>query len=136
MITNVDNTLTDGGICYDVSGACPKRFHARDGLGARMLEESGLRAAVVSRRDSLTLRQRMDDLKVSFTMFGVKDKAAACKARMQLAGVTSLETVTIGDDIIDLPVFDMCGIVFTLPDGPNYFRRTAGKTLSLGGARR
>lgn len=133
VITDVDGVLTDGGIYYDANGECLKRFHVRDGLGIRMLEESGIRVAVVSERDSATLRKRMEDLKVSFTMFGVKDKATACKALMEQAGVTAEETACIGDDSIDLPAFEVCGVSFAVADAPEYVKRAADRTLSLGG---
>jgi 3-deoxy-manno-octulosonate cytidylyltransferase (CMP-KDO synthetase) len=133
VITDVDGVLTDGGIYYDASGECLKRFHVRDGLGIRMLEESGIRVAVVSGRDSPTLRKRMDDLKVSFTLFGVKDKATACKALMEQAGVTAAETACIGDDSIDLPAFEVCGVSFAVNDAPDYVKRAATLVLSLPG---
>ena len=133
VITDVDGVLTDGGIYYDATGECLKRFHVRDGLGIRMLEESGIRVAAVSGRDSPTLRKRMDDLRVSFMMFGVKDKAAACTALMEQAGVTAEETACIGDDSIDLPAFKVCGVSFAVADAPNYVKCAAGRTLSLGG---
>lgn len=133
VITDVDGVLTDGGIYYDASGECLKRFHVRDGLGMRMLEECGIRVAVVSGRDSPTLRKRMEDLKVSFTMFGVKDKAAACKALMEQAGVTAEETACIGDDSIDLPAFEVCGVSFAVADAPEYVKRAAGRILSVSG---
>ncbi|WP_188709625.1 3-deoxy-manno-octulosonate cytidylyltransferase [Polaromonas eurypsychrophila] len=133
VITDVDGVLTDGGIYYDATGECLKRFHVRDGMGIRMLEESGIRVAVVSGRDSPTLRKRMDDLRASFTMFGVKDKAAACIALMAQAGVTAEETACIGDDSIDLPAFEVCGLSFAVNDAPDYVKRAAGRSLTLGG---
>jgi len=133
VITDLDGVLTDGSLYYEATGECLKRFHVHDGLGIRMLEESGIRVAVVSGRDSPTLRKRMDDLKVSYTMFGVKDKAAACKALIEQAGVTALETACIGDDSIDFPAFEMCGVSFAGTDAPIYVRRAAGRALLLGG---
>lgn len=133
VITDVDGVLTDGGIYYDASGECMKRFHVRDGLGIRILEESGIRVAVLSGRDSPTLRKRMEDLKVSYTMFGVKDKAAACRALITQASVTAEETACIGDDSIDLPAFEVCGISFAVADAPEYVKRAADRTLTLAG---
>lgn len=133
VITDVDGVLTDGGIYYDASGECLKRFHVRDGLGIRMLEESGIRVAVVSGRDSPTLRKRMEDLKVSYTMFGVKDKATASRTLMAQAGVTAEETACIGDDSIDLPAFEVCGVTFAVADAPEYIKRAADRTLVLAG---
>jgi 3-deoxy-manno-octulosonate cytidylyltransferase (CMP-KDO synthetase) len=133
VITDVDGVLTDGGLYYDATGECLKRFHARDGLGMRMLEECGIRVAVVSGRDSTTLRKRVADLGVSLFRFGVKDKAAVCRDIMQEAGASPEQTACIGDDSIDLPAFAMCGFSFAVADAPIYVQQAASETLALRG---
>jgi 3-deoxy-manno-octulosonate cytidylyltransferase (CMP-KDO synthetase) len=133
LITDVDGVLTDGGIYYDASGECLKRFHVRDGLGMRLLEESGIRVAVLSGRDSATLRKRVADLGITLCAFGVKDKEAACQALMVEAGVTSEQTACIGDDSIDLPAFKVCGLSYAVADAPIYVKQQATGVLSLAG---
>lgn len=133
LITDVDGVLTDGGLFYDASGECLKRFHVRDGLGMRLLDESGVRVAVLSGRDSAVLRQRVADLGVGLYMFGVKDKAAACRELMAQAGVTAAQTACIGDDSIDLPAFAVCGLSYAVPDAPVYVRQAASGVLRTPG---
>ena len=133
LITDVDGVLTDGGIYYDATGECLKRFHVRDGLGIRLLEESGVRVAVLSGRDSSTLRKRVADLGVDLHAFGVKDKYAACLSLMEQAGVTRPQTVCIGDDSIDLPAFAACGLSYAVADAPDYVKDKASATLKLAG---
>ncbi|MFG0323533.1 3-deoxy-manno-octulosonate cytidylyltransferase [Pseudomonas sp. zjy_15] len=133
VITDVDGVLTDGGIYYDATGECIKRFHVRDGLGMRMLEENGVRVAVLSGRDSATLRKRVSDLGISLCQFGVKDKHSACVQLMDEAGATSAQTACIGDDSIDLPAFSACGISFAVADAPIYVKAAATQTLLASG---
>ncbi len=133
VITDVDGVLTDGSIIYNETGECMKRFHVRDGLGIRMLEESGIRVAVLSGRDSATLRKRVADLGVTLHSFGVKDKAHACAALMSAAGVTREQTVCIGDDTIDLPAFTACGLSYAVADAPGYVKRQATSVLEQAG---
>jgi 3-deoxy-manno-octulosonate cytidylyltransferase (CMP-KDO synthetase) len=133
VITDVDGVLTDGGLYYDASGECLKRFHVRDGLGMRMLEECGVRVAVLSGRDSAALRSRVADLRLALCDFGVKDKAAACRALMAQAGAQASETVCIGDDSIDLPAFSACGLSFAVADAAGYVKARASGVLSLPG---
>ena len=133
VITDVDGVLTDGGIFYNETGECLKRFHVRDGLGMRLLEENGVRVAVLSGRDSATLRKRVADLGVTLHQFGVKDKAAACRELMQQAGVSAAQTACIGDDSIDLPAFSACGLAFAVADAPVYVQKLASKVLSAKG---
>ncbi|MCO7596019.1 MULTISPECIES: 3-deoxy-manno-octulosonate cytidylyltransferase [Pseudomonas] len=133
VITDVDGVLTDGGIYYDATGECLKRFHVRDGMGMRLLEENGVRVAVLSGRDSATLRKRVADLGVTLFQFGVKDKLAACSQLMADAGVKPEQTLCIGDDCIDLPAFAACGISFAVADAPTYVKAAATQTLSASG---
>ncbi|RII75921.1 3-deoxy-manno-octulosonate cytidylyltransferase [Pseudomonas monteilii] len=134
VITDVDGVLTDGGIYYDSSGECLKRFHVRDGMGMRLLEENGVRVAVLSGRDSATLRKRVADLGITLCQFGVKDKLAACKQLMAEANVQPDQTACIGDDCIDLPAFSACGMSFAVADAPAYVKVAATQTLvTMGG---
>ncbi len=133
VITDVDGVLTDGGIYYDETGECLKRFHVRDGLGIRMLEESGIRVAIVSGRESGTLRKRIQDLGISHSALNVNDKAAACLYLMEQLGVMPEETIFIGDDSIDLPAFEVCGLSATVADAPEYLKHKATYLLSKKG---
>jgi len=133
VITDVDGVLTDGGIYYDASGECLKRFHVRDGMGMRLLEENGVKVAVLSGRDSATLRKRVGDLGITLCQFGVKDKLAACNQLMKEAGVTPDQTACIGDDCIDLPAFAACGMSFAVADAPAYVKNAATEALSTPG---
>ncbi|OBV36538.1 3-deoxy-manno-octulosonate cytidylyltransferase (CMP-KDO synthetase) [Janthinobacterium psychrotolerans] len=129
VITDVDGVLTDGGIYYDATGECLKRFHVRDGLGMRLLEENGVRVAVLSGRDSPTLRKRVADLGITLYQFGVKDKHGACRELMAQAGVEVNQTVCIGDDSIDLPAFAACGLSYAVADAPVYVQACASAVL-------
>lgn len=129
VITDVDGVLTDGGIYYDATGECLKRFHVRDGLGMRLLEENGVRVAVLSGRDSPTLRKRVADLGITLYQFGVKDKHGACRELMAQAGVEVSQTVCIGDDSIDLPAFSACGLSYAVADAPVYVQARASAVL-------
>ncbi|PMR69375.1 3-deoxy-manno-octulosonate cytidylyltransferase [Halomonas heilongjiangensis] len=133
LITDVDGVLTDGGIYYDENGECLKRFHVRDGLGVHLLEENGIRVAVLSGRDSAALRKRIHDLGVSLYLLGVKNKEAACLELMKKAGVVREQTACIGDDAIDLPAFAACGLAYAVADAPEYVKRCATGVLSLDG---
>lgn len=133
VITDVDGVLTDGSLYYDEQGESLKRFHVRDGLGMRMLEEIGVRVAVVSGRDSSALRKRVADLGLSRCRFGVQDKATACIEIMNEHKVLSKETVYVGDDSIDLPAFSVCGYSFAVADAPVYVKELATKTLASKG---
>jgi 3-deoxy-manno-octulosonate cytidylyltransferase (CMP-KDO synthetase) len=133
VITDVDGVLTDGGLYYDANGEALKRFHVRDGMGIRMLEESGLKVAVLSGRDSPPLRKRVEDLKIDLAFFGVKDKAKVCLNIMEQVGVSPEQTLFIGDDTIDLVAFAVCGVSCAVGDAPDYIKNQATLVLNTNG---
>jgi len=133
VITDIDGVLTDGGLFYSEQGEFVKRFHVRDGLGVRMLIDLGIQVAVVSGRDSAVLRKRIADLGIPLFKLGVKDKFKACNELMGSAGVTKEQTATLGDDSIDLPAFEACGVSFAVGDAADYIKNHATHVLKLGG---
>ena len=133
IITDVDGVLTDGGLYWDEDGECMKRFHVRDGLGIRLLQGCGIQVAVLSARDSRALRKRVSDLDVRLAAFGVRDKATACRDLMAQAGVTSAQTLFIGDDSLDLPAFEVCGLSYTTADAAPYIKSRVSHVLATRG---
>ena len=133
VVTDVDGILTDGGLYWNETGECIKRFHARDGLGIRLLQAAGVEVAVLSGRDSPTLRKRLLDLDITHGAFGVGDKAAACTLLMSRLGVTPEQTVFLGDDSIDLPAFAVCALSYAPSDAAPYIQAAATGVLAARG---
>ena len=135
VITDVDGILTDGRLHYTEAGETTKTFHVRDGLGIKMLMACGVQVALLSGRDSPTLRKRAADLGIRHVLYGVKDKAEACRLLQEQAAVTKEQTGCLGDDSIDLPAFGACGLSFTVSDAPEYIASAATGVLPvMGGA--
>ncbi|MEG3116921.1 3-deoxy-manno-octulosonate cytidylyltransferase [Salinicola sp. 4072] len=133
VIADVDGILTDGRLHYTEAGETTKTFHVRDGLGIKMLMACGVQVALLSGRDSPTLRKRAADLGIRHVLYGVKDKAEACRLLQEQAAVTKEQTVCLGDDSIDLPAFGACGLSFTVNDAPEYIASAATGVLPVSG---
>lgn len=133
VITDIDGVLTDGGIYYDEHGECIKRFHVRDGLGIKLLQQAGVKVAVLSGRDSKALRKRLADLGIDIFNLGVKNKEVACKDIIKQVGTTKANTLYIGDDSIDLPAFISCGLAVTVADAPEYIKSQCDLILDTQG---
>lgn len=108
IITDVDGVLTDGGLYYGENGECIKRFHAQDGLGISMLQNAGIKIAILSGRDCPALRRRLADLNINLFMLGQKEKKKACIELIEKAGVSASEAIFVGDDLPDLDGFSAC----------------------------
>lgn len=133
VITDVDGVLTDGGLYYGPEGEALKRFHARDGLGIKLLQQAGIEVAVLSGRDCPALRARLKDLGITNFHLGQLAKEDACRAIMTTAGVRSEETIFVGDDVPDARVFGLCGCGVAVADAPDYVRRAAQWVLATPG---
>ncbi len=133
IITDVDGVLTDGGLYYGPDGECLKRFHARDGLAVRLLQQAGIQVAALSGRDCPALRRRLADLGIAEAVLGQVDKRAALSGIMERCGVAAEEVAFIGDDIPDMEVFDLCGVSVTVGDAPEYVKARADLVLKCKG---
>lgn len=133
VITDIDGVLTDGGIYYDEHGECIKRFHVRDGLGIKLLQQAGVQVAVLSGKDSKPLRKRISDLGIDIFMLGIKNKEVACQEIIQRANTIKANTAYIGDDTIDLPAFINCGVAVAVADAPEYVKNKCDLVLETKG---
>jgi len=77
IIFDVDGVLTDGGLYRADDGQELKRFHARDGLGMRMLADSGVQIAVITGRTSEVVAHRCRELRIEHVYQGQTDKLTA-----------------------------------------------------------
>ncbi|AWX13199.1 3-deoxy-D-manno-octulosonate 8-phosphate phosphatase [Mergibacter septicus] len=142
VITDVDGVLTDGSLYYGADDSVAnagveilKVFNARDGLGTKMLLNNGVQVAILSGRDSKVLRKRIADLGISLFSLGKLDKQTACLDLIEQAGVTAEETVFLGDDSIDLPAFEICGLAYAVADAADYIKVKADGVLSKAGGK-
>lgn len=133
IITDVDGVLTTGHLEYSAEGETLKRFHVRDGLGISLLQKCDIQVAILTGRGSPALERRLRDLRIGLYIQQAKDKRAACLQLMSQAGVGPSESAFIGDDSIDLPAFEACGISFAVADAPEYVKRAATHVLASKG---
>ncbi len=110
IVLDVDGTLTDGTLLYGDDGVQAKAFHVADGLGIVMAQAVGLRVAIVSGRSSLSVETRLAELKVTEFIQSCADKEAAVEMLLAKYRLHSPEVAYVGDDINDLPAFDIAGV--------------------------
>lgn len=106
---DVDGTLTDGRLVYDSDGRELKAFHATDGLGLKLLQQSGIQVAFVTARRSTVAELRAKELGVASHTF-VHDKLARVREIAGDMGIGLDEVAFMGDDLVDLGVFPHVGL--------------------------
>ncbi|WIM05412.1 MAG: phenylphosphate carboxylase subunit delta [Candidatus Nitricoxidivorans perseverans] len=122
---DIDGVMTDGRLWYSPRGDEMKAFFVRDGLGLKMLEQSGVRVAIITGRDSPIVAERARDLGIGLVRQGVKDKRAVMAEMLAGLSLSFGEAGYMGDDVVDLAVMAACGFAASVPDGHPLARRRA-----------
>lgn len=135
MIFDVDGVLTDGGLHYTDSGEEIKVFNTLDGLGMKMLHDSGVQLAIITGRSSRIVEQRARHLGVDYLYQGVHNKLDAFERLLAESGVTADACGYMGDDLVDLPVMRRVAFAVAVPAAPELVRHHADYVTGLPGGR-
>ncbi len=116
LILDVDGVLTDGKLFFDDNGKEYKSFHARDGHGIKLLQQTGVEVAVISGRKSLSVSLRMKSLGINHVYQGHENKLAAFAEILEIMGITPEQAAHVGDDLLDLPIMTRVGLAIAVHD--------------------
>jgi 3-deoxy-D-manno-octulosonate 8-phosphate phosphatase (KDO 8-P phosphatase) len=116
VIFDVDGVLTDGSLFVGDGGEEYKAFYSKDGLGMKMLQETGVIIAVITARTSNVVIHRMQSLGIKHIYQGCLEKAPAFAEILNTLNISAAETAYVGDDVIDLPVMRKAGLAIAVQD--------------------
>jgi len=122
ILTDVDGVLTDGGIIYDNDYKEYKRYNVKDGQIISHLKRLGFIVGAITGRESNVVKKRMDELKFTFHLHGIKDKLLEYEKIKLKYNLQDEEIAYIGDDIIDLSILCRCGLSVTPKDAREYIK--------------
>jgi len=115
---DVDGVLTDGGVYLgDVDGRRIelKRYDIQDGVGVLLLRQCGIKVAIVTGRESHSVRLRAAELNVDALEQDTNArKLPALRRVMTKLGVAPEECAYIGDDLPDLGILRAVGMAVTV----------------------
>lgn len=113
---DVDGVLTDGTVWLDEAGRESKRIAFKDIMGVSLGRRAGLAFALVSGEGGAVLDAIAAKLGITDIYPGCKDKAAAVRDFAARHDLDLAEVCYIGDDINDLPAFEICGLAIAPAD--------------------
>lgn len=125
MVFDVDGVLTDGRLRYGSDGEIIKTFNVLDGHGIKLLQQSGVKTAIISARQSPIVARRAADLGIGTVLQGVHDKRSAFDTLLAETGLTAQDCGFMGDDVIDLPVMTRVIFAASVPNGHEEVRTRA-----------
>lgn len=139
LIVDIDGTLTNGVIYYGSAGAEMRAFHVQDGLGLKLLRQSGVEVAAISAKNSEIVGRRLKDLQIKHIYLGVEDKIPAYEKIKEILNLDDEQIAYMGDDLPDLPLLMRAGLAISVPDAPPIIQKHADyitkRNAGLGAAR-
>ncbi len=127
--------MTDGRLYYGPRGETLKVFNVRDGLGIRAVARAGIEVAVISGRSSTMVARRCRDLGIRHVTQGEDEKLPVLRKLLKRLALKPGECACIGDDIVDVPLLEIAGLAFAVPDAHPSARRAAHVVTRLPGGR-
>lgn len=101
FLTDVDGTLTDGGMYYTAEGDAMKKFNTRDGMGLQLMQKTGVKVGIITSENTAIVTKRAEKLGLDYLVQGKRDggKLAATREICEAMGITLAEVAYIGDDV-------------------------------------
>lgn len=135
MAFDVDGVLTDGSLYISDEGTEIKVFNTRDGHGLRMLQQAGIRLAIVTGRRARCVEIRMQNLGIDLVYQGVSNKLECMRTLLAEQGLTPAEAGFMGDDVIDLQAMALCGFSAAPADAHRLVSEQASLIVPQAGGR-
>lgn len=133
FVTDVDGTLTDGGMYYGVEGELMKRFNTRDAMGLQLLRDAGIAVAIITAEDSAIVLRRAEKLRISDVVLGAQDKLTELRQICDGHDIELSQVAYVGDDVNDLEVMRAVGVSYAVADAVPAVQEVADLVLSKGG---
>lgn len=125
VATDIDGTLTDGGMYQTESGDTFKRFNVQDGLAVKLLQTAGFYVVWISSDNSAVISKRAERLGVEHCHIGVKDKVSVLQGVCKELGEPAERAAFLGDDLQDLAVMNLVGYPAAVADARDEVKKVA-----------
>ncbi len=135
LILDVDGVLTDGSLYLGNGGEEFKAFNIKDGLGIKLLMQSGVDVGVITGRSSALVAQRMESLGVKHLYQGRHEKLPAYQELLTKLALEPVQVGYVGDDLIDLPLMRRTGFAVAVQDAHSLVKQHAHWQTTLAGGR-
>ena len=112
FLSDIDGTLTDGGMYYSADGESFKKFHTHDGKGFELLRNNNIKTGLITTEINEINVKRFDKLKLDFLVQGVESNGKL-KTAIEICskeGVSINEVAYIGDDVNCLELLQSVGL--------------------------
>ncbi len=132
LALDFDGVLTDNRVWTDQDGRESVAAHRGDAFGLAALRRAGVDVVVISKERNPVVAARCAKMGIP-CYHGVDDKRTLLRRYLQERGIAPAETVFVGNDLNDLPAFEVAGWGVAVADAQPEVRRAADFVLSRPG---
>lgn len=130
---DVDGTLTDGSCWVDKYGNEVKKFHVKDGMATRFLQEKGIIHGFITGSSEPCIRKRSEKLKTDFYFEAAHNKIEIIHLLMKQYNLSINEIAYMGDDVNDLEVVQSVGLSFCPSDAEEIIKENVDYVINRKG---
>lgn len=135
VIFDVDGVLTDGCIYLGNDGEELKAFNAKDGLGMKLLRDTGIEIGIITGLSSQIVASRMEKLGIQHIYQGQTNKLPAYQELITRLNLSPEQVAYVGDDIVDLPIMRRVGLAVAVRDAHKRVKEVAHWQTKADGGR-
>lgn len=136
LVCDFDGVLTDNLVWTDETGRELVAANRSDSMYLRELERRGVRVLILSSEPNPVVAARARKMGVEAVHgVGIHGKGEALRAVLQERGLDPAQVVYLGNDVNDLPCFEVAGWAVAVADAYPEVRRAADYVLRAAGGR-
>lgn len=133
LVCDVDGVFSDGRIYLGNQGEELKAFHTLDGYGIKAILKADIEVAVITGRHSQIVQNRMASLGIRHIIQGTEDKKQAMREILKQRPCRKEHIAVMGDDMPDLPMFELAALKISVPHGHPYVKQQASYVTHTSG---
>ncbi len=107
VVSDFDGVFTDGSIYLSENNDVQKRLNFQDIMGVSILIKNNIKFAIISGEEGNILNYFNDKFHIEDIYGGIRQKGIKLQEVMEKYGLKSDEIAYIGDDINDIPAFEL-----------------------------
>lgn len=134
-VFDVDGVLSDGRLYFASDGEEIRAFNTLDGLGIRLLQNSGIATAIITGRSSPLVERRARDLGIVHLVQGREDKLAVLTDMLEELDLSFEQVAYLGDDLPDLAAIRQAGLGMAVANAHDFVKQHADGVTRLKGGR-
>lgn len=125
LVLDVDGVLTDGRMALSERGDELKSFSARDGIAVALARRAGITMALVTGESSTIGKVRGTRLGIDHVVLGARRKGESVDQLMREHRLSPEAVAYVGDDLLDIPALQRCGLAVAVADAAPEVRSIA-----------